>query len=98
MERSEFLSRWSALESGSGLGEARAVSKRLSLSSLAICAFTAIAGLYFSPFSLVFVIPGIMIGYLIAERNALDSRAKQWAIFREYIDWPKVRQDLQADA
>ena len=96
MEQSELLSRWSDLESGRGLHTAKAVSRRLSLLSLVICTLTAIAGIYFSPLSLAFAIPGIVIGYLIAERNALESRAAQWNTLREYIDWPKVRRELGA--
>jgi hypothetical protein len=95
MDKSELLSRWSDLESGGGHDAARKVSRRLSILSFAIYILTACIGLYLSPLSSLFVIPGILIGYLKAERNALDERVKQWPIFRDYIDWSKVRQDLK---
>jgi hypothetical protein len=95
MERSQLLSRWSSLESNGGIEAARGVSRRLTLLAFAICVLTVGVGLYLSPASLPFAIPGILVGYLVAERNALDDRAKQWPIFRDYIDWAKVRQDLK---
>lgn len=98
MERRQLLSRWCDLESGRGLETAKSVSKRLSLSALAILVLTAVIGLFTSPFGLVFAIPGILVGYLIAERNALDARAEQWPVFRHYIDWPKVQRDLEVES
>jgi len=39
-------------------------------------------------------VPSIAIGWLIAERNAVDSRIKMWPTFSQYIDWQRVEKDL----
>jgi hypothetical protein len=39
-------------------------------------------------------VPAAIMGWIIAETNALRSRAAQWPIFKRYIDWKRVEQDL----
>lgn len=35
------------------------------------------------------------MGWVIAERNALRTRLGQWPIFKTYIDWNRVEEDLR---
>lgn len=34
------------------------------------------------------------MGWVISERNALKSRRGRWHIFKTYIDWKRVEEDL----
>ena len=46
----------------------------------------------------VFVaVAATVMGWVIAERNALRSRIAQWPTFKRYIDWKRVQEDLRAD-
>ena len=43
------------------------------------------------------IAPSIGMGWMIAERNALRTREAQWPIFKNYIDWKRVQDDLKDD-
>ena len=34
------------------------------------------------------------LGWIVAETNALRNRLTQWPIFKQYIDWQRVHQDI----
>ena len=36
-----------------------------------------------------------MMGWVVAERNALRTRIAQWSVFKTYIDWSRVEEDLR---
>jgi len=36
-----------------------------------------------------------VMGWVVAESNALRTRIAQWPIFKTYIDWKKVEEDLR---
>ena len=40
-------------------------------------------------------IAAAVTGWVIAESNALRTRLAQWPIFKSYIDWKKVEEDLR---
>jgi len=96
MSPKTILSRWVAIEQGDEIRRIRRVSRNLSLAAymiffaaLAICA-------YFQPPAWIALFPGLVVGWLIAEKNALDTRIAHWPVFRRYIDWARVEADLQA--
>jgi hypothetical protein len=35
-----------------------------------------------------------IMGWVIAERNALRTKSAQWPAFKRYIDWQSVKDDL----
>jgi len=43
---------------------------------------------------IVLVAVSAVMGWVIAERNALKSRITQWPTFANYIDWARVSNDL----
>jgi hypothetical protein len=98
MKSNEILSRWLAIESGNGLQKARRIARSLSIAALVFCIGIGLAVMRFGPTSLLFAIAGLVVGWLIAERNALDARIANWPTYRQYIDWPRVRKDLQIDS
>jgi hypothetical protein len=90
-----LLSRWVAIERGDGIEQLRRITRYLTVGAFAICVAVVLLGIYFALPPLLFVFPGIAIGWLIAERNALQSRVAQWPVIRRYIDWARVDNDLQ---
>ena len=96
MQRHEILTRWVAIESGNGIENVRKTSHFFSIAAFTVCVAVGLVYAFFDLPSLVFEFPGALIGWLIAERNALESRIAQWPTFRQYIDWTKVREDLRA--
>src|ERR1700760_4534499 len=87
------LTRLVSLEFGDGLRHAATVSRALFGVVLLTAVFAGFAIAYQLP-SAVVGLAGVAVGYLIAERNALRSRIAQWPAFRSYIDWQRVRGDL----
>ena len=85
-----LLSRWASLEDGSGTRRAARLLTMLRI--LAGLAFLLLAwGSYvgWPPIAIAFL--GIVTGYLLAERHALEARWRDWPVARQYIDWPRVR-------
>lgn len=91
-----MLARWIALERSDGMAKAQTTARYLSLFALALCVLVAAGAALLGWRCLAIALPSVAVGWIIAERNALESRAKQWPIMRQYIDWEKVEQDLAA--
>ena len=90
------LTKWVALKHGDGIVRAKKVSYYLSLITLALC-FPVVFGCINGQVpAWLLVALSIAIGWLIAERNALDDRARLWPTISNYIDWSKVERDLQS--
>ena len=95
-ETRQLLARWQALEGGDGLRRAALTARILWLVGLGLTIFVALAVAYRLHPAFVAVGAPVM-GWTIAERNALRTRLTQWPIFKHYIGWSRVKQDL-ADA
>ena len=95
-ETRQLLARWQALEGEDGLRRAALTARILWLVGLGLAMFVALAMTYRLHPAFVAVGAAVM-GWTIAERNALRTRLTQWPIFRQYVDWKRVKQDL-ADA
>ena len=63
---------------------------------LVLCLFVVFGVVYRLHPALIAIAAAVM-GWVIAERNALRTRAAQWPIFRSYIDWKRVQDDLKDD-
>jgi hypothetical protein len=89
-----LLSRWQSLEKDGGLQHAASRARALWLVGLALCVFVVFAVIYrLHP---VFVAVGAAaMGWVVAESNALRTRLAQWPIFKTYIDWKRVEEDLK---
>ncbi|HEY2880943.1 MAG TPA: hypothetical protein VGJ15_00885 [Pirellulales bacterium] len=90
-----LLSRWQSLEKGEGLRAAGKMVRVLQVTGILMSAFAAVAIIY-QIHPIVPTLMGVAIGWTIAETNALRSRLGQWSIFRQYIDWHRVNNDLDA--
>jgi hypothetical protein len=91
------LKRWKALKDSDGIQRTQRFSRHLSLAALLLCFPVAYGCLYGGLPSWLLVAMSITIGWLLAERNALDNRVKLWPTINKYIDWSHVDRDLCAD-
>jgi hypothetical protein len=91
-----LLVRWQALERGDGLRRAGSTARALWLGGLVLFLFVALAVVYSLHPAYVAVAAAVM-GWTIAEMNALRKRAAQWPIFAKYVDWERVKRDLDDD-
>jgi hypothetical protein len=94
-ETRELLLRWRSLADGNGLPRANAMIRALlvlGIISMAVVVFAVVNKL--NP--AVSGVAGICAGWMIAERNALRSRLPMWNRLKQYIDWNRVREDLDA--
>jgi|SRR5580692_9387749 hypothetical protein len=91
-----LLKRLRSLEEGDGIRRATSLSRILFVIGLLLSVFVGYAIVYRLHPALI-AAAALVVGFVIAERNALRSRISQWPIFRGYIDWQRVREDLKRD-
>jgi hypothetical protein len=89
----QILMRWQSLADGSGLRRAALISRILSVFGLLLTGI-AIYGSTLRLNASFTVAAALIAGWVVAEGNALRSRVAQWPIFTTYLDWGRVRQDL----
>jgi len=95
-ETKQLLTRWQSLQNESALKRAGSVVRTLWFVGFALCIFVVFGIVYRLHPALVAVAAAAM-GWVTAERNALRTRISQWPIVRNYIDWPRVENDLTND-
>jgi cytochrome c-type biogenesis protein CcmH/NrfG len=93
-ETKQLLSRWQLLEKDSGLQHAASRARALWFTGLVLCIFVVFAVIYRLHPAFVAVAAAAM-GWVTAESNALRTRLAQWPIFKTYIDWKRVEEDLR---
>lgn len=89
-----LLTRWQSLQKDGGLQHAASRARALWFVGLVLCIFVIFAVVYRLHPAFVAVAAAAM-GWVIAETNALRTRIAQWPIFKAYIDWTRVEQDLK---
>ena len=95
-ETKQLLTRWQSLERDGGLQRADSKARMLWIVGLGLFIFVVFAVIYRLHPAFVAVAAAAM-GWVIAERNALRTRCAQWPIFKNYIDWKRVQEDLRDD-
>ena len=90
----QLLTRWQSFEKDGGLQRAASMARALWFVGLVLCIFVVFAVVYRLHPAIVAVAAATM-GWVIAERNALRTRLGQWPIFKAYIDWKRVEEDLR---
>jgi hypothetical protein len=63
---------------------------------LALC-MLVVFGLFYGLHPTIVAGAAAIMGWIIAERNALHTRLNQWTILRRYIDWNRVQADLNTE-
>jgi hypothetical protein len=89
-----LLKRWRSLVEGEGLQRAATMAWVLWAVGLVATLFVVFAIFYHLHPALVAGAAAVA-GWVIAERNALRMRISQWPIFKTYIDWKRVEEDLK---
>jgi hypothetical protein len=77
---------------------AQRIGRYLSIAAIVVFVAAIVMGHFIAIPNWVSVGLGVVVGWLLAERNALETRTKQWPIFRRYIDWNRVQTDLHGAA
>ena len=93
-ETKQLLSRWQSLEKDGALQRATSRARALWFVGLALCIFVVFAVIYRLHPAFVAAAAAAM-GWVIAESNALRTRLAEWPIFKTYIDWKRVEEDLR---
>lgn len=91
----QLLKRWELLRSGAGLARATSVARGLWFLGLALF-LLVVFGIYYKFSPVALVVASLATGWVVAERNALESRISQWPTFARYIDWQRVDADLSS--
>jgi hypothetical protein len=82
-----------SLESGNGLKRVALISRLLWFLGLGLFLAVGLGIVYGLHPAALSAIAGVA-GWIIAECNALRTRLNQWPVFREYVDWNRVQEDL----
>jgi hypothetical protein len=89
----QLLTRWESLRSGTGLARATFVARILWLLG-PVLFLVVVMGLNYELPPAILVAVSAVMGWVIAERNALKSRIAQWPTIASYIEWERVSNDL----
>jgi hypothetical protein len=92
----QLLTRWQSLREERGLQRAATAARTLWFVGLALCIFV-VFGVVYSLHPALIAVGAAAMGWVTAERNALRTRASQWPIVQNYIDWNRVQNDLAND-
>jgi hypothetical protein len=89
----DLLLRWRSLESSES---PKAIASRCRLLWFAglTCCLVVVFGVMYGLHPAAIAAVAALGGWLVAEANALRSRLSQWPIFKQYINWQRVRSDL----
>lgn len=90
----QLLNRWQSLKEGEGLQRAASMARTLWLVGLALCLFV-VFGVVCRLHPALIAVASAAMGWVVAESNALRTRLAQWPIFKTYIDWNRVEEDLR---
>lgn len=94
-ETRQLLTRWQALETDGSLRQAVLRARVLWIIGLALCG-VVVFGVVYRLHPVVTSLAAAAMGWTIAESNALRARVGQWPIFKNYIDWKRVEEDLRS--
>jgi hypothetical protein len=93
-ETKQLLTRWQSLEKNDALRRAGATARLLWIVGFVLGLSVLFAVVYRLHPAFV-ALPAAAMGWVTAESNALRLRVAHWAVFRNYIDWEKVEEDLR---
>jgi hypothetical protein len=93
-ETKQLLTRWQSLEKDGGLQHAASRARALWFVGLALCIVVVFAVIYRLHPAFAALAAAAM-GWVVAESNELRTRVAQWPIFKTYIDWNRVEEDLK---
>ena len=92
-ETKQLLTRWQSLQKDGGLQRVASLGRLLGIVGCVLCLFV-VFGVVCRLHPASIAVAAAVMGWVVAERNALRTRAAQWPIFKNYIDWKRVQDDL----
>jgi uncharacterized membrane protein YqgA involved in biofilm formation len=93
MDENVYLKQWKALKEGGGMESAS--TKSASLFSVgALLSVVVVLLIYFQVHSSIVAIVSVAIGWIIAERNALNSRIEMWPKLEKYLNWEIINESI----
>ena len=93
-ETKRLLLRWLTLSKPGELQ--RVKSRAMTLWIFGLIVFLIVAIAIAKAQSPIFIVAGgMVVGWLIAETNALRSRIGQWDTFQRYLDWARIEHDAE---
>jgi len=96
IEAKTLLLRWKALDQEEGLRRAISTARLLWFIGLVLC-MVVVAGIVYKLHPAAVAVAAAVMGWVVAERNALQTRVVHWPILKRYIDWKRVQEDLSND-
>jgi hypothetical protein len=94
IETKRLLARWHALSHADGLQRAKSMALTLWIVGLAVTIFVVVAIAKGFDATLI-AVGAAVVGWIIAETNALRTRIAQWSTFKTYLDWQRIEKDLR---
>jgi hypothetical protein len=89
----QILTRWQSLAEGPGMKRVTLLYRILSIIGLLSTVFFIYASAIHLSYN-VTAAAALLTGWIVAEGNALRTRIAQWPTFKAYLDWNRIRQDL----
>jgi hypothetical protein len=89
------LERWIALRGEEGIERARRTVTYLSVVAFGLTLVVALCATLTDWPAWALLLPAAAVGWLVAERNALQSRVEQWPALSEYLDWRMIQRDWE---
>ena len=93
-ESKRLLLRWQALNKPDGLQRAKSMALTLWIFDFIVVVVVAVA-IAKGHSAVLAACGGAVVGWLIAETNALRNRIAQWSSYQHYLDWQRIEQDLK---
>jgi hypothetical protein len=86
--------RWQALNKQGGSQRAKSMALTLWIFGFTVVVVIAVA-IANGHSAVLVACGGAVVGWIIAETNALRSRIAQWKTFQRYLDWARIEQDIK---
>jgi hypothetical protein len=90
----QLLNRWQSLKEDGGLQRAALMARTFWFVGLLLC-LLVVLGVICRLHPALIAVASAAMGWSVAERNALRTRLAQWPVFKTYIDWNRVEEDLR---
>ena len=97
MTERQVLMQWRLLAHGEGLAQARRKSRQLSAASFALFLASGMTAWLYDPWAFAPILPAVAVGWMVAERNAINWRLAFWPALERYLNWPLIEQTLAAE-
>lgn len=93
-QEQKILQKWISIKDEGGISKAKKTKIILLLLGVILSVVVAII-FYYKLNPLFSIIPSVLLGWSVAERNALTSRIKSWSKLEKYLNWDVIRENAK---